>query len=78
MKQLFFLLAIMTAVATAQAQTARHPFFQLDADAKQSLVNKAKTLKVGDSYETVVSRLGHPLQIKFLCGRKATKLLVAA
>jgi hypothetical protein len=42
------------------ARADQHPFFQLDASAKRKLVEKALTLKVGDSFETVTNTLGAP------------------
>jgi hypothetical protein len=37
-----------------------HPSFQLDAGLKRALVEKAVTVKRGDSYEVVLDKLGKP------------------
>jgi len=48
------------AKAEPQPVEPKQPFFQMNAKAKLSLVEQAKTLKSGDSYQTVISRLGVP------------------
>jgi hypothetical protein len=52
-KLLLVLLLAASVNISAEAQTPapKHPFFQLDAQAKRALVKKASTLKPGDSYQ---------------------------
>jgi len=62
MKFLLILLVAAAVGVSAGAQTAspKHPSFQLDAQAKRALVEKAAAIKPGDSYQSVTNRLGAP------------------
>ena len=62
MKFLLILLIAATVGMSAEAQITppKHPSFQLDAQAKRALVEKATAIKPGDSYQSVTNRLGAP------------------
>ena len=62
MKFLLILLIAATVGASAEGQTTspKHPSFQLDAQAKRLLVEKATAIKLGDSYQSVTNHLGAP------------------
>lgn len=54
------LVAVASVGAAATSMRPQHPYFQLDAPSKKALVEKAKAIKLGDSYQSVVSVLGKP------------------
>ena len=55
---LVLLFGALSASAASESASSNHPSFQLDAQSKRTLVEKAATLKPGDSYQTVVNLLG--------------------
>jgi hypothetical protein len=58
---LLFLLAATISVSTwAGEPPSQHSDSELGTKAKRTLVDKALTLKAGDSYQTVTNRLGIP------------------
>ncbi len=63
MKRLL-LLPLLALTVTANAaplpNAPIHPSFQLDAQAKRTLVEKARSIKQGDSYRRVIGKLGTP------------------
>ena len=77
MQFLLILLIAATVGVNAEAQTAlsKHPSFQLDAQAKRALVEKATTLKPGDSYESVTNKLGAPTHDKQLARKESSRVI---
>src|SRR5713226_1381721 len=77
MKRLLSLLIVAAASAGAEPQTAlpKQPFFQLPVQAKQTLMEKAETLRSGDSYQTVVSRLGAPTYDQVLMRKENSRII---
>jgi hypothetical protein len=72
---LILLFVTLSAIAATESPPFSHPFFHLDASAKRALVEKALTLRPGDSYETVVGRLGKPKIDKVLMRKESTRVV---
>lgn len=76
-KLLLVLLLAASVNISAEAQTPapKHPFFQLDAQAKRALVKKASTLKPGDSYQSVTDRLGAPTHDQKMMRKESSRVV---
>src|SRR5258707_758548 len=70
-----FLASIVGMWAEAQTTSPKRPFFQLDAQAKRPLVEKATTLKPGDSFQSITNKLGTPTHDQQLA-RKETGSII--
>ena len=72
-----FLLAIVLIIISSglvfaeEGNDPSKPYFSMDLDKKRELLKNAKTIKVGDSYETVPTKLGKPTYDHFV-GLKET------
>ena len=56
------ILTLILMLLTSAIQAQQAPSFELAPDAKRKLVEKAATLKAGDSFQAVSSALGTPNQ----------------
>ena len=73
---LFLLLATSGSMTVgAQSPAPKHPFFQLDSKAKRALVEKASTLKPGDSYQSVTDRLGAPTHDQRVARKESSRVV---
>jgi hypothetical protein len=72
--QLVKTLALILLLVTA-ARAEQHPSFELDASAKRKLVERAATLKVGDSFQTVTNALGVPTVDQRLARKESSRVI---
>jgi hypothetical protein len=74
-----FLLLFVTTIFCANADPLptqpAHPSFQLNAKAKRVLVEKAKSVKLGDSYQVVIKKLGTPTFDMKLARKESSRVI---
>ena len=77
MKFLVSLLVAAAAIASAQPPPTapKPPWFQLDSQAKRALVEKAVTVKPGDSYQSVTNKLGTPTYDQQLTRKRSSRVV---
>jgi hypothetical protein len=69
---LFLILFTMSGVVWADE---KKPYFQISSSEKREMVRKAATIQIGDSYESVVSKLGKPTYDQVLMEKKGREII---
>lgn len=72
---LLFLASIFSVNAEPQLTKKEHPSFQLDAKAKSMLIEKAKNVKQGDSYRSVIKKLGTPTYYRTIVRKENSRVI---
>ncbi len=72
---LLFVVVTVSASAAPQPPVPTHPSFQLDAQAKRLLVSKATSIKPGDSYQSVIKKLGKPTHDEKLAQKESDRIV---
>jgi hypothetical protein len=75
LRLILLLAALVNMSIEAQTPAPKNPFFQLDARAKRALVEKASTLKPGDSYQSVTDRLGAPTHDQKIARKEGSRVV---
>lgn len=70
-----FLPLLFALITTSASAAPQQPWFQLDAHAKRALTEKAATVKAGDSYESVIRKLGKPTHDEKLARKESDRVI---
>ena len=65
----------MSVAVEPQTGSPKRPSFQLETQAKRALVEKAASLKAGDSYQTVTNKLGIPTHDQRFARKESSRVI---
>ena len=71
-----FLLILPAVLAwSGESSNATNPYFALSSDEKLQLLAKAKTVQIGDTYDSVLSKLGKPTYDNILARKENREII---